>query len=265
MTPDPLSPLPHELDRTLVLRARRETVFRYFTDSLRWAKWWGAGSRIDPEVGGKVFVRHPNAVEAAGEVVEIDAPNRIVFTYGFASGQPMGVGESLVTITLEEDPEGTRLRLVHAFSDATARDHHVQGWRYQLSVFANVVAAEVNAGAQDRIDAWFAAWSEPDAARRDAALDAHVAPQIRFRDRFSSTVGIEDLRPHLAAVHQFMPGMKIERRGPIHHCQGTALCEWTATGSAGEERGQGTNIFTFDAEGRIIDVVGLWIDTQMTE
>ena len=43
------APLPHSLDRTIVIRARRETVFRYFTDSLRWAKWWGAGSMIDPE------------------------------------------------------------------------------------------------------------------------------------------------------------------------------------------------------------------------
>jgi uncharacterized protein YndB with AHSA1/START domain len=258
------SPLPHALDRTLVIRARRETVFRYFTDSLRWAKWWGAGSMIDPEVGGKVFVRHPNAVEAAGEIVEIDAPHKIVFTYGFASGQPMGVGESLVTITLADDPEGTRLQLVHAFADAAARDEHVQGWRYQLSVFANIVTAEVNADAAGRIDAWFAAWSEPDADRRNAALDEHVAPEVRFRDRFSSTAGIDDLRPHLAAVHQFMPGMRIERRGPIHHCQGTALCEWVARGSDGVDRGHGTNIFTFDAEGRIADVVGLWIDAKLT-
>ena len=258
------APLPHRLDRTIVIRARRETVFRYFTDSLRWAKWWGAGSMIDPEVGGQVFVRHPNAVEAAGEVVEIDPPKRIVFTYGFASGEPVAVGESLVTVTLEDDPEGTRLHLEHAFAEAAARDHHVQGWRYQLSVFANVVTAEVNAGAQDRIDAWFAAWSEPDADRRNAALDDHVAPQIRFCDRFSATAGIDDLRPHLAAVHQFMPGMRIERRGPIHHCQGTALCEWTARGADGGERGRGTNIFTLDAEGRIADVVGLWIDAKMT-
>lgn len=256
--------LPHALDRTIVIRARRETVFRYFTDSLRWAQWWGAGSMIDPEVGGKLFVRHPNAVEAAGEVVAIEPPAKIVFTFGYASGQPMAVGASLVTITLADDPEGTRLTLVHAFDDVAARDQHVQGWRYQLSVFANIVAAEVNAGAEKRVDAWFAAWSEPDAAKREALLAAHVAPEIRFRDRFSATVGIDDLHPHLEAVHVFMPGLRIARSGPIHHCQGTALTEWVATGADGGERGRGTNIFTFDAEGRIADVVGLWIDSKMT-
>lgn len=253
--------LPHALDRTIVLRARRETVFRHFTDSLRWAQWWGAGSRIDPEVGGEVFVRYPNAVEARGEVLAIDPPRRFVYSFGYVSGEPVPVGASRVTIELDEIAEGTRLRLTHEFAEASARDQHVQGWRYQLSVFANVVADEVHGNAEKSIDAWFAAWSEPDADRREAALDEHVATGIRFRDRFSSTVGIDDLRPHLAAVHQFMPGMRIGRRGPIHHCQGTALCEWLARGADGAESGKGTNIFTFDAEGRIVDVVGLWIET----
>lgn len=254
--------LPHRLDRTIVIRARRESVFRYFTDSSRWAAWWGAGSMIDPEVGGKVFIRYPNAVEAAGEVVAIDPPSRIAFTFGFASGQPMAVGASLVTVTLADDPEGTRLELVHEFADVAARDQHVQGWRYQLSVFANVVANEVNAAADERIDGWFATWSDPDGARRDAALDRHAAPGIRFRDRFSLVEGIEDLRPHLAAVHRFMPGLTLARSGPVHHCQGTALAEWIARGTDGAERGRGTNIFTFDAEGRIADVVGLWNESR---
>jgi len=254
--------LPFRLDRQIVIRARPETVFRYFTDSSRFAAWWGPGSMIDPEVGGKVFVRHPGAVEAAGEIVEIEPPRKIVFTYGYASGEPIGVGESLVTITLAEHPEGTRLDLEHAFADGAARDHHVQGWRYQLSVFANVVANEVNAAAAERVDGWFAAWSEPDGEKRNAALDTHAASDIQFRDRFSATSGLEDLRPHLAAIHVFMPGMKLERCGPIHHCQGTALTEWVARAADGAERGRGTNIFTFDAEGRIRDVVGLWIDNQ---
>src|SRR5438093_12291856 len=46
----------------------------------------------------------------------------------------------------------------------------VQGWRYQLSLFANLVANEVHAGAADVVDAWFAAWSEPDAEAREAVL-----------------------------------------------------------------------------------------------
>jgi hypothetical protein len=42
-----MTQLPYQLDRTVEIQASRETVFRFFTDSVRWAKWWGAGSRIE--------------------------------------------------------------------------------------------------------------------------------------------------------------------------------------------------------------------------
>lgn len=253
----PLSLL-HALDRRVLIRARRETVFRYFTDSVRWASWWGAGSSIDPRPGGRVFVRHPNAVEAAGEVLEIDPPRRIVYTIGFVSGTPMPVGGSRVTITLEEDAAGALLHLRHEFAEAEARDHHVQGWRYQLAVFANVVADDLLAGVAARVDAWFAAWSDSDAARRQAILDDAVTGTIRFRDRFSLVAGRADLEPHLAAIHAFMPGSRLERAGGVRHCQGTALADWIARGPDGGERGRGTNVFEFDADGRIEAVVGVW-------
>jgi uncharacterized protein YndB with AHSA1/START domain len=93
-----MTALPHLLNRTLTIRATRETVFRYFTDSTRWAAWWGAGSTIDPTPGGRVYIRHPGNVEVSGEVIELVAPERIVFTYGFNRGQPIPLGGSQVTI-----------------------------------------------------------------------------------------------------------------------------------------------------------------------
>ena len=127
--------LTHQLDRSIFILALKATVFAFFQDSARWAQWWGAGSTIDPRPGGKVYVRYPNNVEASGEVEEVQAPDRIVYTYGYVSGQPVGPGQSRVTITLTSEGGGTRLRLTHAFAEAAARDQHVQGWRFQLSVF----------------------------------------------------------------------------------------------------------------------------------
>lgn len=253
-----MTPLPHALDRRVLIRARRETVFRYFTDPVRWASWWGAGSSIDPRPGGRVFIRHPNAVESSGEVLEIDPPHRIAYTIGFASGQPMPVGGSRVTITLEDDPGGTRLHLRHEFAERDACEQHVQGWRYQLAVFANVVTDDALGDAAARVDAWFAAWSEPEGARRGSLLDEAAAAMVRFRDRYSLVEGRADLDPHLAAVHRFMPGHRLERAGEIRHCQGTVLADWIARGPDGAERGRGTNVFEFDADGRIAAVVGLW-------
>jgi len=139
--------LSHTLERIILIQAVPETVFRFFQESPKWASWWGPGSTIDPVPGGKVYIRHPNGIETIGEVVEILPPERIVFTYGYAGGTPIPPGASRVTIRLRPDPAGTRLRLFHEFSDANVRDQHVQGWRFQLSLFGNVVADEVFGGA----------------------------------------------------------------------------------------------------------------------
>src|SRR5580698_9972676 len=198
--------LPYQLDRTVVIKAKPETVFRFFTDSARWAGWWGAGSTIDATPGGKVYIRHPNGIEALGEVLEVRDPDRIAFTYGFASGKPMPPGSSRVTIHLQPDEAGTRLHLKHEFAEAGPRDEHVQGWRFQLSLFANAVANEVYAGAQTVVDQWFRAWLIADERARETALAAIVSAGIAFRDRYSLLAGIPDLVAHIGASQRFMPG-----------------------------------------------------------
>jgi uncharacterized protein YndB with AHSA1/START domain len=250
--------LAHRLDRTLVIEAPPATVFRYFTDPARWAAWWGAGSTIDARPGGRVLVRYPDGTEAAGEVVTVTPPSEIVFTYGYVKGAPIAVGESRVSIRLEAAARGTRLHLVHEFADAGVRDQHVQGWRYQLSLFANVVADEVHAGADAVVDAWFDAWAEPDAAARAKALAAIASEDVRMRDRFSAVEGAGDLTQHIAAAQRFMPGMRVQRQGAARHCQGTVLAEWTAVGADGQPRGRGTNVFTLGPDGRIESVTGFW-------
>jgi uncharacterized protein YndB with AHSA1/START domain len=250
--------LPHTMDRRVVIAAPRDLVFRYFTDSERWARWWGKGSTIDPRPEGQVHIVHPNGIEMGGRVVEIDPPSKLVFTYGYRSGSPIPEGGSLVTIYLEEHREGTELSLSHAFAETAMRDQHVQGWRYQLSVFGNVTANEARAGASDTVDAWFQAWSEPDAATRESVLARIAAQDVRFRDQYSLVDGMDDLRPHLAAVHKFMPGMRISREGSVRHCQGTALVDWVASGTDGQEKGRGTNVFVFGPSGDILSVAGFW-------
>jgi uncharacterized protein YndB with AHSA1/START domain len=231
--------LTHTLDRSVLIRAPRETVFRFFTDNARWAAWWGAGSSIEPHPGGRVFIRYPGGTEVTGEIVEIDAPERIVFTYGYVAGVPIPAGSSLVTIALDRERAGTRVRLTHAFAEPAVRDQHVQGWRYQLSLFANAVATDAAAPIPDLVDRWFAAWSEPDAGKRNAALEVTVVPEVAMRDRFSAIEGYDDLVAHLAAMHHFMPGMTLARDGDVRQCQGVALADWIARGANGQEAGRG--------------------------
>ena len=253
-----MTDLSHRLDRTIVIRATPQTVFRFFTDNTRWAAWWGQGSTIDPRKGGDVRIRYPDGTEVAGTILDLDAPKRLIFTYGFVSGAPIAVGSSRVTINLERHDAGTRLNLTHEFADIVVRDEHVQGWRYQLALFSNLVSDEVTIDAGKSVDAWFAAWAESNDDARLKSLTSVADTAVTFRDRFSHTDGLADLMPHIAAAQRFMPGIRLQRRGEIRRCQGTTLAEWVAVSADGQERGSGTNVFSFDANGRINAVTGFW-------
>jgi uncharacterized protein YndB with AHSA1/START domain len=249
---------PHRLERTLDIEAEREVVFRFFTDTARWAAWWGAGSTIDPRIGGKVLIRYPDGTEVIGEVVELVPPDRLVFTYGYVKGSPIPPASSVVTLQLEARGAVTRLHLLHAFAEPGPRDQHVQGWRHQLSLFANVVADELHAGAGELVDRWFAAWSEADSATVETTVRALATGRVRMRDRFSALEGIDDLVEHIAAVRRFMPGIRMQREGAVRQCQGMALADWVARSADGQERARGTNVFVFGGDGRIESVTGFW-------
>lgn len=254
-----MTTLPFELERTIVIAARRATVFRYFTDSARFADWWGQGSRIEGRPGGALLIRYPNGATASGEVLELVPEERVVFSYGYDDpGKPIPPGGSRVTITLADDPAGTRLTLRHQLADAAVRDQHIGGWRYQLAVFANVAARQEHAGAAVRVDRFFALWSESDAAVRDAALAELTTPDVVFRDRYACVDGRSELAEHLAAVRMFMPGTRLARSGELRECQGTLLADWTATGRDDAPLGKGSNVIELAADGRIRRVVGLW-------
>ena len=204
--------------------------------------------------GGKVYIRHPNGVETLGEVLEIQPSESIIFTYGYATGKPIPAGASRVTIRLAPHDAGTRLHLVHEFAEAGARDEHVQGWRFQLSVFSNVVTNEAFADAANTVDAWYDAWVTQDACAREEKLAQIVSSAIRFRDRYSLLDGVEDLSAHIGASHRFMPGVGLRRNGDVRHCQGTVLTEWIAANREGKELMKGSSVVTLNPDGKIDSV-----------
>ena len=247
---------PETLERRITIGASPETVFRYFTDSQRFARWWGEGSRIDGRAGGEVLIRYPDGTVVNGQVVEIDPPRRVVFTYRYASGVP--AGGSLVTITLAGDPGGTLLTLTHAFSSAKIRDAHVQGWRYQLAIFSKTVAEERRPAVVANVDAWLSAWGEPDAAKRREILASCASPGVVFRDAYSATNGLEDLLANLEAVRHFFPGVTLARDGDLGLSHGTAVARWIARRDGGDPVGRGLNVYDVAPDGRFSRVVGIW-------
>jgi len=251
--------LPFKVERSIWIAAPADLVFRYFTDSARFASWWGRGSAIDARPGGEVVIHYPGGVIARGQVVSLEPPKRIVFTYGYDDpAKPIRPGESRVTVTLDEERKGTRLRLRHDIADATTRDSHAPGWRYQLSLFANIVTREAHGGAAELADRWFAVWNEPDAARRRAELESFVEPDVVFHDGFACVESRDDLLAHIEASRMFMPGMILARNGDPGFCQGAALVEWIVRGPDGAEQGRGANVFVFSGAGTIAGATGFW-------
>jgi len=202
--------LEHALERAIVICATRPTVFRYFTDPRRFADWWGAGSSIEGRPGGSLRIRYPNGVTASGTVLEVVTDERVVFTYGYDDpAKPIPPGGSRVTVTLEDRPGGTLLTLRHELHDAATRDQHVPGWGYQLALFANVAARDQLADLAGTVDRYFAAWSEPDATRRQEAIRGVTTEGVTFKDAFGCTVGRDELLAHVAASQLHMPGIRL--------------------------------------------------------
>jgi len=251
--------LPYSLERHVMICAQRSTVFRYFTDSKRFADWWGAGSEIDAKPGGALKIVYPNGVIASGKVVEMLKNERIVFTYGYEDpSKPIPPGGSLVTVTLEDRPAGTWLTLKHDLADESTRDHHVPGWRYQLALFANVAAREQNANLAANVDRYFALWAERANEARRSTLAEIADDGVVFQDPYGCTTGCDDLSSHIAASQMHMPGLTMHRAGEPRHCQGAALADWEARKPDGTAVGRGTNLFVLAPDGRIARVVGFW-------
>ncbi len=133
-------------DRLVVERliaARPETVFRFFTSSDRWLQWQGTEAEIDARPGGVFRVNVLGDGFASGRFLEVDAPRRLVFTWGWESdGHAVPPGSSTVSIELEETGTSTLLRLEHrGLPNAPMVELHLRGWDMMVPRLASVAEA----------------------------------------------------------------------------------------------------------------------------
>jgi uncharacterized protein YndB with AHSA1/START domain len=137
-----------EVERRIA--ARPETVFSYFTDPVKFCKWQGVDAELDARPGGtfRVTVTGRSRVVARGTYVEVEPPNRVVFTWGWEQidGLPEGMagllpGTSTVEIDLVADGDATLLRLRQSeLRTDPEREVHIQGWEQTLDRLVIVAA-----------------------------------------------------------------------------------------------------------------------------
>ncbi|MCB2200968.1 SRPBCC domain-containing protein [bacterium] len=117
--------------KEIFIEADPEIVFPYFTQSKKLLSWLGIEATADPKPGGiyRVVVI-PSHIEV-GEFVEVDPPNRVVYTYGHENDPDMPPGSTRVEITLTPEGSGTRVRVVHS-QLPEGREHYDIGWTHYL-------------------------------------------------------------------------------------------------------------------------------------
>lgn len=122
------------LEVAVHIEAQPETVFEFLSDPAKYVEWMGADATIEPVPGGTYRVRMREGVEAAGQVVEIDPPRRLVFTWGWQGDDVVSPGSTRVEITLTPAARGTDLLLRHlGLPGDVQRAHHRDGWEMYLS------------------------------------------------------------------------------------------------------------------------------------
>ena len=126
------------LQRELQIDASPETVWEFLVDPEKAQRWMGTSVAIEAQPGGAYRCAVVPGHTARGEVVEVDPPRRLVFTWGW---EPDGDGPNLVPpgtstveIELEPEGEGTRLRFTHRdLPSAESATRHEHGWDHYLA------------------------------------------------------------------------------------------------------------------------------------
>ena len=123
-------------------------VFAAWTDPEKVKLWMGPGEmkaahvESDPRTGGRYrwVMRAPSGEEhdVSGVYREVIANEKLVFTWAWKSAPER---ESLVTLVLKPDGDGTLLTLTHEqFADEDTRNGHEQGWNSSLDKLEKFVA-----------------------------------------------------------------------------------------------------------------------------
>ena len=123
------------VEQTVRISARRETVWRFWTDPERMCAWWGVVAQLDPQPGGVCRIETAHGLVMLGEYLELQPFERLVFSFGWqpAEGVPaIAPGASRVEVTLIEDAGDTLLTLRHTGIPDALAELHASGWSREL-------------------------------------------------------------------------------------------------------------------------------------
>jgi uncharacterized protein YndB with AHSA1/START domain len=139
-----------DYERRLLIAARPEIVFSYFTDPVKLQQWKGSQPLLAPHPGGVFQLNVADKQPMHGIYLELEEFSRIVFTWGWTD-ESMGVppGGSKVEINLRAVDEGCELRIRHYGLPTPAIAGNSAGWEHYLPRLAAAAG-----GSDPGPDAW---------------------------------------------------------------------------------------------------------------
>ncbi|MDF5754933.1 SRPBCC domain-containing protein [Spongiactinospora sp. TRM90649] len=132
--------VPDTIERVVVLRHPIERVWAALTTAQGLSRWFGSVAEIDLRPGGRAFFRWDDLDdESVATIAVVDPPHRFAFRWAMEGLPEADAPQTLVDFTLEQVPDGTRLRVVESgfaqVSDdvaRSARQANSQGWDTEL-------------------------------------------------------------------------------------------------------------------------------------
>ena len=124
--------------RELEIDASPETVWEFLVDPEKMTRWFGSEATLDARPGGDYRVDVIDGHVASGSFVELDAPRRLVHTFGWEPEggvpNPVPPGASTIEIELTPSGSGTKLRFEHRdLPSDEAAQMHGSGWDHYFS------------------------------------------------------------------------------------------------------------------------------------
>ena len=148
---EPAAAQKYALELSRVFDAPPVLVFKAFTKPEHLVRWWGPNDfsttveRLEfREGGGYRFTIHglnDRDHGMSGVFRKIVEPKTIAFTFAWVDEKGEPGDETLITVTLEAEGNGTRLTFrQEPFDDTENRDSHAEGWGEVLDKLAPFLA-----------------------------------------------------------------------------------------------------------------------------
>ncbi len=120
------------LTASVFIKAPPERVYEYFTRPEAIVRWMGEYAVLEPTPGGQ-FTVDVRGAPVRGRYLELEPPNRLLISWGYAGSAQLKPGASTVEVRFIAEPGGTRVELEHRDLPDDQPHGHEVGWTHYLA------------------------------------------------------------------------------------------------------------------------------------